>query len=945
MNCRSAVSKSESINNYIQTSKFDFACLTETWITTGDTVSPQSICPSSYNFTHVSRKSRSGGGLALLHKKSISVSIVKATGVKSFEILHCILSFNGPKLRLMVIYYPGYSLKHKFTKHQFTEEFREIISPFTVDPLPLIIMGDFNIHVTDVCDRDTNEFLEMLKSVDLVQHVNFPTRGNEVLDLVLTKSTDSVLNYDSLYADWQISDHTSVCGNLNIAKLNPIFRKVSYRKIKSVNIVSFLSELNTSITCLSDVKSVGTSDFNDMLRNILDSYAPLKSALVVDRDLVPWFSDELKFEKRIRRRKERIWRRSKAPEDWAVYKEECKIFESLFQSSKSNFMIDEINRHRNDYRFLFRLSFKLMGSDKERESPLPQHVSKHDLANRFAAYFVDKVQTISNSFSGSSYLPNVPLLPVLEELTKFESMHPSGLKRLIDQMTVKTCEMDPLPTSLYKESIVTLTPLITSMINESFNEVCFPDSLKKAVVRPLLKKSTLDQNTLSNYRPVSNISFLSKVYEKVMYKQISDHLEINNLRDPFQSAYRLLHSPETALTRVKNDLLLLLDEGKVALLIMLDLSAAFDTINHDLLLQKLQNLGIVGDALNYIRTYLTGRTQQVIVGSEYSDCHELKTGVPQGSLLGPLLFSIYTRDLGLKMSTFDYQYHLFADDNQLYLGFLPESTTSWYYRTEIANVENCLSEVKDWLSENRLKLNESKTEVLLLGHKRVTESLSRVLSIQLADEKLKSVDVVRNLGVLFDSELSMAAHVDKTRQTALLHLRNISRIRKYITLPVAKSLITSLVLSRLDYCNSLLAGCPGYLTKRLQLVQNFAARVVLRKRRRDHITPLLIKLHFLPVQYRIQHKIISIVHRAIYRKQPKYILDLLSFHTSLPFLRSATDHFILNEPQPKSQFGRRAFSFIAPHLWNCLPYTLRSVSSEIAFRRQLKTYLFSQAFQ
>ena len=231
----------------------------------------------------------------------------------------------------------------------------------------------------------------------------------------------------------------------------------------------------------------------------------------------------------------------------------------------------------------------------------------------------------------------------------------------------KSCELDPVPTACLMDCLDVLLPHITHVMNTSLSSGHFPPIFKSAIVRPLLKKPSLDQNCLQNYRPVSNLSFLSKVLEKIVLSQLLDHLTHNHLLNPHQSAYRQSHSTETALLRIVNDILLGLDNDKVALLALLDLSAAYDTIDHSILLSRLQtSFGISGTVLSWFQSYLLDRSQTVCVKGASSKPSVLSFGVPQGSVLGPMLFVLYTSPVSDVISRHAMSHESFADDTQVH---------------------------------------------------------------------------------------------------------------------------------------------------------------------------------------------------------------------------------------------------------------------------------------
>ena len=250
----------------------------------------------------------------------------------------------------------------------------------------------------------------------------------------------------------------------------------------------------------------------------------------------------------------------------------------------------------------------------------------------------------------------------------FSPVSENTVSKVVNGMKNKSCCLDPLPTWLLKENLDILLPLLTQIINCCIETGRFPSCLKHAIVRPLLKKPVLDKENLLNYRPISNLSFIGKVIEKVVATQLGNFMSSNNLHDISQSAYKQSHSCETALLKVLNDTHLALDQGKCVLLAMLDLSAAFDLVNHDILATRLQKeLNITGMVLAWMNSYLRNRSQSVIIGSSTSAHQELLTGVPQGSVLGPLLFLIYILPLRRIFQKHHVKHHSYADDIQLYV--------------------------------------------------------------------------------------------------------------------------------------------------------------------------------------------------------------------------------------------------------------------------------------
>ena len=462
------------------------------------------------------------------------------------------------------------------------------------------------------------------------------------------------------------------------------------------------------------------------------------------------------------------------------------------------------------------------------------------------------------------------------------------------------------------------------------------------MIKPLIKKPNLDISLLSNYRPISNLPFLSKILEKVVAKQLDDYLFENNLLEDFQSGFRTNHSTETALLRVTNDLLIASDKGLLSVLVLLDLSAAFDTVDHNILLRRLENdVGIKNSALNWFRSYLSDRLQFVhVIGqtlSRFSERERVSCGVPQGSVLGPILFNLYMLPLGNIIRKHNINFHCYADDTQLYLSIKANESD------QLAKLETCLRDIKSWMTHNFLMLNSNKTEVVIVGPKCLRENFPNVL-IHLDDIVLNFSSDVRNLGVNFDQDLSFNSHIKSVSRTAFFHLRNIAKIRNFLSFKDAEKIIHAFVTSRLDYCNSLLSGCPNSSVRMLQLVQNAAARLLTRTGRREHISPVLASLHWLPIKFRIEFKILLITYKALHSQAPSYIEELIELYHPPRALRSEEAGLLVTRQVCKSRTGGRSFSYLAPLLWNNLPASVRGADTLSLFKSRLKTFLFEKAY-
>ena len=302
---------------------------------------------------------------------------------------------------------------------------------------------------------------------------------------------------------------------------------------------------------------------------------------------------------------------------------------------------------------------------------------------------------------------------VTTPLERFTRASDDEVKTLILNSLDKSCDLDPVPTWLLKLCVDELLPVITAIVNASS---CVPRAFNCVQIRPLLKKPTLDPDILKHYRPVSNLPVIAKVLEKVVDTRIERHLVSNGLHEELQSAYRRSHSTETALLKVQSDILESLDNGRVTVLVMLDLSTAFDTLDHGIMLHHFASLfGISGAALGWIASYLHDRYQVVVIDDEHSDPVLLEHGVPQGSVLGPKKYTMYSKPLGAIIRRYGLCYHFYADDTQLYISFKAKDGAAQTDSLEL--IERCLTDIKRWMRVNMLEVNSEKTEVVLFTSK------------------------------------------------------------------------------------------------------------------------------------------------------------------------------------------------------------------------------------
>ena len=672
------------------------------------------------------------------------------------------------------------------------------------------------------------------------------------------------------------------------------------------------------------------SQYDNCITAILDEHAPLKRSVIRNRPYALWFDNECTLAKREVRKLETILRRTESPICYRDWRTRMAGYRKLLYTKQQSFWSTRISAAAGNSRQLWKSLKPLFKPPTSNEHVFP--------ADTFAQYFKDKVDLVRSGSAGSPIPP--VMVPATEHLSTFKHVTAEDVSQLLRRCPARQSSLDPLPTWLIKEAADTMSPILAKMINASLLSSTFPGNHKHAVVTPIVKKMGLDAAELANYRPISNLTFASKLLERTVAGQIREYLDEHDLFPPLQSAYRPKHSTETALLKVLDDAYVAADDGKVMLVVLLDFSAAFDTVDHDIAMSKLhEGFGFDGMVEDWFRSYLEDRSFVVKIGEMTSSTIKLDCSFPQGSTLGPLLYVLYAAELKEVAERHDVFFHGFADDSQL-----GKSMRLTELRTGKQAMIDCVMDIKRWSHSHRLKLNAAKSEVIWIG---TSQQLSRLSD---ADKELVFPDgtrlsastSVRNLGVQIDEKLKMDAQVMSCCRSCYYHMRRIRQVRHLLSPSSLRALVVAFVLGRIDYCNSLYAGCSKTVLQRLQRVQDSAARLVHGASRLETAMPLIRELHWLPVPSRIQYKLSMLMYDVFHGVAPGYLVNLCRPCGDARLRSTSRGQYVV--PFSRLSFGQRSFRTTGPRAWNSLPDHVRTAPSRTIFASRLKTHLYTLAY-
>ena len=383
----------------------------------------------------------------------------------------------------------------------------------------------------------------------------------------------------------------------------------------------------------------------------------------------------------------------------------------MLEFQKRHYLVTKVEEAMTDSKQLFQLVGSLLGHKED--NPFPEATSDSAPAEDFASFFHDKINNIRSRFNNiQPYKPNEKCNVQL--LRKFTPISARQLEKTITSMPSKTCTLDIMPTARLKEVLGTILPSLAHIVNKSLDPGTLYTDWKEALVKPLVNKMSLG-TTMTNYRPVSNLQFISKIVERVTLDQFTQHCNSNSLLPDYQSAYRKYYSCETSLVKLVNDILWAMEKQLVTVVVILDLSAAFDTVDHDLLLEVLEKqYGIVGTARQWYTSYLKPRTFKVSIRGTTSQPRQLDYSVPQGSVQGAFLFIAYASTLDLIVQPSGLELNGFADDHSICTTFKPSKLDHKEELDTITTIESTMLDIKSWMDQAHPKLNESKDRIHLL---------------------------------------------------------------------------------------------------------------------------------------------------------------------------------------------------------------------------------------
>ena len=750
--------------------------------------------------------------------------------------------------------------------------------------------------------------------------------------------------------------------------------KRCYKNFKKEDFIFAVRQISWWQLYACDDVEIALQMLTTNLTKILDEMAPIRT-IQIRENYAPWLSSETKQLMAERDRAQKVAAETKSANDWKLFKRIRNKVNSILRNEKRNWQRKKFKdcEDVNDTKQIWKtvkssLNWTTSGAPTQLFYGGKLENQPSGLATCMNQFFISKVENLRESIGRSNINPLSKLQQLMSTRTcvfKLKPVHPDTVDELISNLRNSgSAGLDYIDTGIIKLVKDEILPPVTHVINLSIKQSRFPSTFKKAKVVPLHKSG--DRLNPKNYRPVAILPVLSKLLERAVFIQMIDYFETNNLLHPNHHGFRANHNTTTALIQMFDTWVEAMDKEEATGVCLLDMSAAFDMVCHPVLLDKLVLYGFDKASHEWIRSYLDGRKQTVCIDGTCSPLLSLEVGVPQGSIIGPLLYIIFTNDLPETIHNHppqdepqpDHPQHsfnmhcstcgsicCFADDSS----YSYSSKDSEDIKEQISEKYNTISE---YMKCHELKLNSDKTHLMLLMSDASRKANPQfTISLDTQAETIEPSKCEKLLGCIIGQNLKFTEHIQNSDESMLKTLSKrlgaLKKVSKNTSFKTRKMVANGIILSKILYLIPLWSGCENYLLNSLQIVQNKAARLVTKCGKRTPIKSLLSQCGWLSVaQLSVYHSLL-LVYKVLSTKSPMYLYTKLQgvqeakhYETRFVLNRKRNLSIVLDEEsQAECNIAKKSFKYRATSQWNALPVDIREEQTLKKFKVKLRLWV------
>ena len=937
LNINSIPNKFDGIMDVVAT-KLDIFLISETKI---DGSFPDAqFCYGGYTNPYRRDRSFGAGGLLMYVNENIPSRILNEHILPNDTEIMCVeVNLRKQKWVIIGIYRPPNMNVNYFLSH-----LSKVIDLYSKKYDRVLVMGDFNL---EPCDEPIETFCDGYNLHNLVKEKTCFKSVPKCYDLILTNFKHSFQNTSAVttgFSDFHKMTITVL--KTEFVKANPI--QINYRNYKNYNPIEFNEDLRIELNN-NALSNENYNNFQTIMRNILDRHAPLKKKYL-RANSSPFMTKELR--KMIMRRSacKNKYLKNKTVEKWENYRKlrnECvKLTKKVKKEYFENLNINSVNdnktfwktikpfftdkNNKNMKKIILVDDNEIITDDKRNAEVMNDYfvnITQNLNIPEFAAekipveiQCIDPIDEIILNYREHPSIKKISAIINQDENFSFNVVNESQVEKEILELSAnKSVGPDAIPPSIVKASFIVVTPPLTNLFNATVEGNIFPSDLKYANISPLYKKD--DNTKKENYRPISILPCISKIFERLLLQQISSY--ITSILSPYLCGFRQGYNAQHALLRLTNNLNKRLDNKEKVGILMMDLSKAFDCIPHKLLIAKLHAYGFGKNSLKLIYSYLIGRNQRVKINTEYSSWKEILDGVPQGSVLGPLLFNIFINDLFLFVE--NSEVCNYADDNSLTVADTNVSTI-------IAKLELDILVLNTWFENNGMLLNENKCQFMIIESSHSTRN--NVAKINVAGKTIEECKKGKLLGITFDNNLTMAEHIKHICKQASNKLYALARISHFLDETKRRILMKSFIISQFNYCPIIWMYCQRKSNNLINRIHERSLRIAYNDYVSD-FNSLLGKDNSVTIHQRNIQMLTSEVYKTLNNLNPSFMKEI--FHLKQQHYFTRNEH--LAYPNPRTViYGLESFGYKASQLWSSIPEDVQHATDIHTFKKDIAKY-------